>query len=176
MFTNNYFEMLRGVHSYKSASLRNMVGSDKSFGTSNIANLIYFGKSGTGVSPYVGVCIKEAPSANNYLSGVCFGSGNTPPTIDDYALSGDYFTTFTATASVTVDKSDDETSITALYTLTNTGSDDFTISEIGLAGSGAASAGNHYLFDRTLLDTPVTIPSGGVGQVTYTLRFKMPTA
>ena len=29
--------------------------------------------------------------------------------------------------------------------------------------------------ERTVLETPVTIPAGGVGQVTYTIRMNYPT-
>lgn len=117
--------------------------------------------------------------------GVVFGTGTTPPTIDDYCLSGDLVTTLTATATVTLDYDEGGVTVTAVYTLTNTGADTVTIGEVGLIGCVATtnSSSTSYqtesvkcLFERSVLDTPVEIPAGGFGQVTYTIRIDYPTA
>jgi hypothetical protein len=58
-----------------------------------------------------------------------------------------------------------------MYTLTNNGTEDFTVSEIGLYGYIRQKHKDksyyyryHVLIDRTLLETPITIPgNGGVG-------------
>jgi hypothetical protein len=106
-------------------------------------------------------------------NGVYFGDGDTPPTVDDYTLSGNVLTTGSATVKVTKNFDNDGITITGLYTITNTGDTDFTIREVGLFLNQGY---NRYLMERTVLDTPVTIPAGGIGQVTYTIRFNYPTA
>lgn len=109
--------------------------------------------------------------------GVIIGTGTTPATIDDYKLAGDMITTFTYSKSVTITHDDDKTTITALYTITNTGSAAFTIGEIGLMAASYSKTAESYkcLVERTVLDSPVTIEAGGVGQVTYTISAEMPT-
>lgn len=128
-------------------------------------------------SPTLNLCQTSYTS----LGGVVFGTGTTAPALDDYCLSGDLITTFAYTvASFTVDADDTGVTITALYTLTNTGDDAFTIGEVGLIAStydnsNYKSANYKCLLERTVLDTPVTIAAGGVGQVTYTLKMNYPT-
>ena len=111
-------------------------------------------------------------------SGVVLGTGNTPATLDDYKLAGEIITTFTYTASATSQETDKGYECTATYSITNNGTASFTISEIALMGTYYTndSTGNgSFLVDRTVLDTPVTIPAGGIGQVTYTIRMNYPT-
>ena len=70
-----------------------------------------------------------------------------------------------------------------MFTLTNTGSEDFTISELGLVtyayitNTNGYCYENNFLLERTVLENPITIPAnGGVGQVTYTIRMDYPVA
>lgn len=59
----------------------------------------------------------------------------------------------------------------------NTSSADVTIREIGYYACYDGNTKNsRVLLDRTLLDTPVTIPAGSIGQVVYTITFNYPTA
>ena len=113
--------------------------------------------------------------ANNY--GVWFGDGTVSPTLDDFNLSGNHISTISASnvPSVTGDDAGGILSIT--YTLTNTGSADVTIGEVGLFNFWYYTTSSYtaFLVDRTVLDTPVTIPAGGIGQVTYTIRMNYPT-
>lgn len=118
---------------------------------------------------------------NYYSGGVVIGTGNAQPTIDDCMLSGDMITAFASTANKVVHGLDaDGQTVTAEYTVTNTGTKAFTIGEIALVahlGSGT-STGDQYacLLERSVLETPITIEPGGVGQITYTLRMNYPTA
>lgn len=111
---------------------------------------------------------------NSYAT--VFGDGDTPVTGSDYWLSGNQFTKFTSTVVTSTSFDDMGYTITSVYTLTNTGTTEFTVREVGLlanyniSSSGAA----YFLCERTVLDTPVTIPVGGVGQVTYTVRCDYP--
>lgn len=124
----------------------------------------------------------SAPNATTG-SGIVFGNGTKEVSFDDYALSGDIFTTFTATSAYTFSNDADGLTVTTTVTLTNTGESDFTVAEVGLYGWQTAYAGNssatsvcRFMVERTVLDTPVTIPAGGIGQVTYTIRMNYPTA
>lgn len=120
--------------------------------------------------------IDDLRSSLSGYGGAIIGTGTTPPAIDDYNLSGDMITTFSASSAVSRAIDDSGHTITVVYTITNTGTADFTIGEIGLiAGTNTSAAANKCLLERTVLDTPVTIAAGGVGQVTYTIRMNYPT-
>ena len=125
--------------------------------------------------------LQKSAGSNN---GVVLGDGDTPPTFEDYTLAGNLISNFTFTASTSVLKTDDSgATIRALYTITNNNSEEITIKEICLivnatqysSGSGLY-AKNKIVLDRTVLDTPVTIPAGGIGQVEYTITLNLPTA
>ena len=139
-------------------------------------------------SAFLGAFLKSKPTgisnANSYR-GVCFGDGDTPPTPADLNISGNAFSTYNALYNLSTGVDDSgHLYVKALYTITNTGDEAFTIKEIGLfaapslrKGPDIAVAGTFsILLDRTILDTPVTIPAGGVGQVEYTITFNLPTA
>lgn len=109
--------------------------------------------------------------------GVYLGDGTDEPTMDDYRLSGNVINTFDYLNTVTLASKVDENVIehSATYTITNTGTKAFTVSEIALIGNASKEtnsglAKHKCLFERTLLDNPVTIEPGGVGKVTYTIR------
>ena len=111
--------------------------------------------------------------------GVLFGTGDTPASLDDYKLAGDVITNIAASINRTYSYFVEQQSLKAVYTITNNNTEEITIREVALnvAVPHAISGGkNQYIIDRTVLDTPVTIPSGGVGQVEYTITFNLPTA
>lgn len=113
--------------------------------------------------------------ASSGKSGVVIGTGNTPPTLDDYKLSGDTISTFEYSTIITKETDETGTTVSAVYTITNTGDSEFTIREIGIYADPIANAGSNFcLFERTVLESPVTIPAGGVGQTTYTIRMNYP--
>lgn len=116
--------------------------------------------------------------------GLVFGSGNEPATIDDYKLSGDVITGCAYSNAINHSMSDDgsEGAITATYTITNNNDEDITIGEIGLYSEMYwMTKQNTYtcypvLWERTVLESPITIPAGGVGQVTYTIQMNYPVS
>lgn len=134
----------------------------------------YWGSSGSSAFqwPYI---LGLRKSYTEY-GGVIIGTGDTPPTIDDYCLSGDLITNFTYSSSATKTIDNNQASIRVLYTITNSGSDAFTIREIALKCGNTTGTSGQCLVERTVLDTPVTIEPGGVGQITYTITFTYPTA
>lgn len=103
--------------------------------------------------------------------GVCFGNGNTPATENDYCMAGELLVTYGYSQNVEKSKS----RITYVYTITNNESEPFTICEVGLitytqrVKTGFGAYQRAILLDRTVLESPITIPAGGVGQVTYTI-------
>ena len=114
--------------------------------------------------------VRDSYSGNG---GIVFGNGDAAPTIDDFALSGDVIPINTYSVSLTHTVANDKTTISAVYTITNTGENAMTIKEIALKYGGSSTS--QYLIERTVLNTPVTIEPGGVGQVTYTLTLTYPS-
>lgn len=113
-------------------------------------------------------------------AGVLIGTGTTPPTIDDYKLSGEIISNFTYSSALSIEETDGGFTATVLFTITNTGSEAFTIGEIGMITnadkqySSKASETYKYLIERTVLDEPLTIEAGGVGLLTYTINYTFP--
>lgn len=115
----------------------------------------------------------------NYSSagGVVIGNGTTEPAVTDYRLSGDVLSGYSYTSSVTREETDEGATITAVYTITNNNTSAIQVSEIGLI-AGSSNNNNESikcLLERTVLDIPITIEPGGVGQVTYTVTVPFPT-
>lgn len=110
----------------------------------------------------------------SYSEGAVFGDGDTPPALEDYKLSGNVITGISATVVVNSVYEANGMTTTATYTVTNNKSASVTIREIGVCTN--TSSTNYVLVERTVLDTPITIEPGGVGQVTYTIRMNYPIA
>lgn len=106
--------------------------------------------------------------------GVIFGDGDTTPTLNDYNLAGNLITSISASVITNAVTNDDGCTLNCIYTITNSGSEAITIKEIGLVMKSTTSY--TYLLERTVLESPVTIEPGGVGQVNYTITFTYPTA
>ena len=124
------------------------------------------------------------PAVNyyEYNHGLKVGSGTTAPTEDDYKLESfladkvDNVLVFYTSGNVVITRgyANDTPYITFSITVTNTSANAVTISEIGMFGWAAVSiagvaSSTTVMLDRTLLDTPVTIPAGDTGLVTYTI-------
>ena len=115
----------------------------------------------------------KALASNDTTSGVVVGSGTTPPTAQDYKLENQ-ITTVSGNVAYNTTQDADGVTINSIITVTNTADTDITIGEVGLYVN---TSGNWtWMAERTVLETPVTIPAGGVGQVTYTIRMNYPTA
>ena len=112
----------------------------------------------------------------NSYGGILIGSGATPPTLDDYRLEAQITSGMTASNSRGFDENGNPYTI---ITLTNASDKAITVREIGVVGSGYYNAGSsgskNVLLDRTILESPITIEPGGVGQITYTIRMNYPT-
>lgn len=160
--------------SYKLLKYINKTGVEVAMSTATPNLMIQFGANNA-VCPTV----KFIKTSENAAGGALFGTGNTPPTMNDYWLSGTAITTLSGTVAFNASFDNGKATTTATYTLTNTGDSDVTISEVGLVGNlyggtGNTSASWAAMFERTVLDTPVTIPAGGIGQVTYSITHTPP--
>ena len=114
-------------------------------------------------------------SVNNTGYGVSFGTGTTPATVSDYCLEsilGDTQISVVAPSKVSYSRGDTFDEYSVSFGATNKTSDAITISEVGLT-VGASNGSYNYtvLVDRTVLDTPVTIPAHQTKHIAYTIRF-----
>lgn len=174
MITKNWYKiittlMFGGVGATWSADILDITGVSKTH-YFNPGNTLFF-------SAYQ-LDNMLAKVLTGYDTGVVFGTGNTPATLDDYKLSGDVITTLSGTCAISRGVDAEGAYITARYTLNNNGDSDVTVSEIAACTFFWPDKTKTLftILDRTVLDTPVTIPADGVGKVEYTIRLTYPTA
>lgn len=117
-------------------------------------------------------------TATPNVCGTSFGTGTTPPTLNDYKMESAITSGFTVMSSAFIQSQEDGKYIhERVYSIRNDTENDMTISEIGLFsrvanGSSPNSAGfNYVLMYRTVLDNPVTIPPGVAKVVTLKMTF-----
>ena len=113
-----------------------------------------------------------ANKASSY--GVSFGTGTTPATASDYCLESILGTTqisASVPSTVSYSRVDTYEEYSVTFGVTNKTADAITISEVGLTIYCSNSPYPYVLVDRTVLDTPITIPAGQSKQITYTIRF-----
>lgn len=88
------------------------------------------------------------------------GTGETPPTVEDYKLSGELITGLTDQGQPTLD---DNNSLTYSILVTNNKEQPVTIKEVCLAvgtGNTTSTSGAAALLTRDVLATPVTLNTG----------------
>lgn len=191
MFLNNWYSLLANKLCYGEIqpTVTNMNGVAAIIGTGSSVVHIELGSSSS-YHPSINRVITTKMTTSSVGSGssqqtaycgVILGDGNVVPTLSDYKLSGNQITTVTYSHSIKkIVNENNECLLDCLYTLTNTGSETITISEIGLVSNSylmvnSSKALYPILIERTVLDTPVVIEPSGVGQVRYTITFKLPT-
>lgn len=176
MFLKNYYKALAVVTSAKKVTYRAKDGKYYDVGVGdNCRGALQIGSS----SNYQYIPSMYQPRTSYTAGGgVVFGDGTTPPTLDDYCLSGNLITAVTPSVSVTKTDDDDGVTLVGVYTLVNTGDTDVTVGEVALMCNlcnSNTTAEIKGFIERTVLDSPVTIPAGGVGQITYTIKLVYPT-
>ena len=131
--------------------------------TSNIGLAVYNTNPYQALSKWI-----SNGNPSSWGCGVIFGDGNTPPTENDYFLSGNAINTLTVACGVTTSEEDGKIVVTGTFTITNISDADITIREVGTFGCGYnGNSPIAILIDREVLDTPLAIPAGGIGQVVY---------
>ena len=174
MFTTNWYKMLFSQMVGKGASYSAVDGGTQTVGYGSATHYIpLIGTNDAGYFP----SMQKLRTSYATHGGVVLGTGTTPPSKDDYCLSGTVISGFTHSTNFTTSVDGAGATLTAVYTITNTTDSPFTIGELGLicniksvSSSGATSASNKALLEHTVLDSPLTIQGGGVGVLTYTIR------
>lgn len=173
MFTNNYIEwqLLNFMADKTNSSFTDSTGA--SF------NVYRWFSSGS-VDPIKSMSpasLMNYPVCNSVAGGgLYFGSGVTPATKQDYALESVITSGLTFPSqgiSVIGKEADEQYAVIVTHSVRNISESAITIGEVGLFGSGYASASSHYYFllERTVLSEPITIPAGGTKLVTYKITF-----
>lgn len=110
-------------------------------------------------------------------AGIQVGSGNTPASENDYQLDST-ITNSSLTGSVNVSRVIEDGKLYIIFdlTITNVSADAIQIHEIGYfqyLSSGTTQAGTSvsssycFMLDRTVLDTPVSVPAGDFATIRY---------
>ena len=162
MLTKNFYSYIRAAFQETSVTFT------LSDGTTNMTNL------SNDIPPFNAMNVWADGTTD--IKGVSFGTGTTPATASDYSLESMLGSTQISVAtpsSVSFSKVDTYEEYSVTFGVTNKTSNDITISEVGLTAMPASAGGSmcYVLVDRTVLDTPVTIPAGQSKQITYTIRF-----
>lgn len=110
------------------------------------------------------------PATNGGCNVIC-GSGNTAPTIDDYCLETP-FKTLGVVSSVYKQLVENDVIIGTSYikTLTNNTGAEITINEVGVVTTNSSSTVNDstsILVERTVLESPITVPDGATFTITF---------
>lgn len=132
----------------------------------------------TASAPYAmlgGLIYPKSKSGIGYGQGTWFGTGTTPPTIDDYTLEApieDKSLTCTVGGidSLLMLDGNDHFRLSVAYQITNTTDTKIVISEVGCYGALTA-ASKYFLVDRIVLETPVVIPANETVSVEYVIKF-----
>ena len=160
MLTKNFYSFMRAALQKTSATFTLRSGSTNAFS--------YVSSNST--APFEALEIWGDGQTN--VKGVSFGIGTTPATTSDYCLEsilGSTQISVSVPSAVSYSRGDAFDEYSVSFGVTNITAEAITISEVGLIAT--PSSANYVLVDRTVLDTPVTIPAGQSKQITYTIRF-----
>ncbi len=130
------------------------------------------GNAGIGMVPWIMPTVVVANSSSN---GIRLGTGTTAPTENDYALESIIASGMTATVITSSARVNGNIETIFAVTVTNTSTSDITIGEIGYYGvqpmytseGSTASSNSTIMYDRTLLNAPVTIGAGDSATINY---------
>lgn len=173
MVTKNWYAVMKAYRAKQNlnAAAKDFSGIDKTVGyyaSNEVVQTLTLCPSG-GLSFYTN------PSGGNGV--FILGRGRTPATVDDYKLEDMITSGLTCSVSISLDGDNDATH---KLLLTNTSNEDIIIGEVGIAGMHYMTASNSTrlfaLIERTVLDSPLTIPAGGIGTIDYTIKLPIPTA
>lgn len=179
MLLKNYY---KAVSSFMEGSGSSTANKLKNYGGDLIKPASYY-ETVTYMTPTLGTGTYYASLSRMSKSiadanlGIIIGTGDTPVTLDDHRLSGNMITAFAGSVVSSFTADENGATLTALCTITNSGSESITIREVGLLGKdkGTSSTSSTFLVERTVLDVPLTIEPGNVGQLTYTIKLNYPT-
>lgn len=131
------------------------------------------GNAGIGMAPWI---VPTVVVVNSSSYGIRLGTGTTAPTENDYSLESVITSGLSASVnSSSIRNSSGNIETIFAVTVTNTSTSDITIGEIGYYGlqpmhtsEGSAASSNYaIMYDRTLLNAPVTIGAGDSATINY---------
>lgn len=162
MLTKNFYSYIGAALQQTSAQFRLMSG------TTMYLSLV------PGHKPPISVMNSWSKSVAE--TGVSFGTGTTPATLEDYKLEsilGNTQISVSNPSAVSFSRGATFDEYSVSFGVTNITDEAITISEVGLAAMphNDSSTNRIVLVDRTLLDTPVTIPANETKHIAYTIRF-----
>lgn len=167
MLTNNFYQVLRANMSQKS------VGSGIIDTSGNARNASYSSQGMSYLFNAFSSPSNKGLTSQSLAGGIAFGTGDTPPTLNDYWLSGDLITTVGIVAvTITTAIANGVYTFVNAITVNNTGSDSIVINEMAIipyvyySGSSQVPA----VVERQVLDTPLTLAPGEQGVITYTFN------
>ncbi len=185
MFLDNYNKILmaRAARKYGSASVINWNNEAVNFAVNDGYSSAFwplFRDNNTNIAPLCGSLMYVSNDTtifyeNSSMSydpsrwGVIFGDGDTPASYNDYKLSGNIITDFTASSQANAFIADGAVYNEATYNITNTGAANIVIKEIGI------SLYDNYHVYRILIthdvfEAPIVIAPGSTGIVKYIIK------
>lgn len=174
MLTNNFYKAMAGALSGNvEINMKEMTKTDGT-GTSKLSSSSAVPNE---MNPFrymnnVYSCNSNQIGSTNG-GGIIIGTGTTPPTVNDYKLENQITSGFGSTTSFPNSDSAvyNAKGIVSCCTITNSSqTDNLVINEIGYI-KGRAGYWN-ILYDRIVLDTPITIAPGATKTIEY--RLNMP--
>ena len=108
--------------------------------------------------------------------GTFFGTGTTPAMVDDIKMQSpidDSTLSFSNASAITASVGPDHMRMSINYDVTNNGTNDVAISEIGVFGT-LVSSDPPFMLDHTVLETPIIIPAGDTKPIAYAVIINYP--
>lgn len=168
MFTNNFIKVQKMIFMGQQQTLVDHTGS----ASDAYANVSNFGKAAQ-FGSMMGNVYAGTPSS----SGLYFGTGSTPATVNDYTLEAPITSGMSVTKGTVLlgKESDGVYAAMASHTIKNTSDTLINIYEAGVYG--AIGYGNDsgyekpFLLERTVLTEPISLQPGEEKIVTYKITF-----
>lgn len=184
MFTQNYINYMKGYFMDSGVQgTTNEFYFNDTLNTKRRAYGPHCRAMGIGAWMRTGRCrmynAEKQSSADATYPGIYFGTGSTPATKEDYALESPISSGLTITnpgAIVERDLISGKYEYISGLVIRNDTYENINIQEIGLFLPMATGSSAHYLVlaERTVLDTPVTIPVGEARFIEYRVAINQP--
>lgn len=181
MYTNNYYAARKsifvgyGTTGYTavdySGTTRNLYNYDVGSGTQdgNMCSVVFPMADSSGVSP------ANNTKLSTSTRGIRFGTGRTPPSLNDYTLSGELVTNISILSQTqSHDITDDGATVNMKYIIENTSDTEITIGEMGLfhvLKYNNTANKSSFLIDRQVFPEPIVIPPGSTVEIRYSLDY-----
>ena len=184
MFTKNFYDLIRSVLIYSNALITSVDGATHNANYSLINGTSYSnGGYGFRYAMRNGR-IANPENGKNASYGVYFGTGTAPATPTDLTLEAPITSgiNITSPGDMVISVQDGYYEMSSTFGLQNNSyTASYAISEVGLflkyqSSSSSGTSDKMFMIERTVLSSPITLAPMEAKQITYTVRFKYPTA